>query len=224
MNRRGFTLIELLVVIAIIAILAAILFPVFAKAREKARQNNCLSNLKQLSTGMVQYVQDYDEMFPQNCSGTGQDATTCLAPGGADRDFYFIALAPYMKNTQILACPSDSSNLIRDGRTGTTSTSGSYPGGLDYAQNQYLDAVNLSTVARPANVAMLACSTINYFRLESPRLSGGTTYNHNQWAETRHNDGYNLSFVDGHAKWYKERFPDGRVVAPDDAIVGDPTY
>ena len=63
MRRKGFTLIELLVVIAIIAILAAILFPVFARARENARKSNCLSNLKQLGNGMMMYVQDYDECF-----------------------------------------------------------------------------------------------------------------------------------------------------------------
>ncbi|MFO8079163.1 MAG: prepilin-type N-terminal cleavage/methylation domain-containing protein [Armatimonadota bacterium] len=64
-QRAGFTLIELLVVIAIIAILAAILFPVFARAREKARQSSCLSNVKQLNLGVMMYVQDYDETFPQ---------------------------------------------------------------------------------------------------------------------------------------------------------------
>ena len=63
-TKRGFTLIELLVVIAIIAILAAILFPVFAKAREKARQTTCLSNVKQITLGILQYAQDYDERFP----------------------------------------------------------------------------------------------------------------------------------------------------------------
>ena len=65
MSRRGFTLIELLVVIAIIAILAAILFPVFAKAREKARQASCLSNVKQMCLALMQYAQDYDETLPQ---------------------------------------------------------------------------------------------------------------------------------------------------------------
>src|SRR5476651_29540 len=77
MKRQGFTLIELLVVIAIIAILAAILFPVFAKAREKARQTSCASNEKQLGLAFIQYCQDYDEMFPVgtygNANGAGAD-------------------------------------------------------------------------------------------------------------------------------------------------------
>ncbi len=79
--RRGFTLIELLVVIAIIAILAAILFPVFAKAREKARQSSCLSNLKQIGLATLQYVQDYDETLPFYWhSGFNMNVQTRLAP------------------------------------------------------------------------------------------------------------------------------------------------
>src|SRR5215203_5649261 len=73
MKRRGFTLIELLVVIAIIAILAAILFPVFAQARAKARQAACLSNMKQLGTGLTMYCQDYDEIVPGNAAGGQSD-------------------------------------------------------------------------------------------------------------------------------------------------------
>ncbi len=73
--RRGFTLIELLVVIAIIAILAAILFPVFAKAREKARQSSCLSNMKQIVLGTMQYAQDYDERLPMRWLATDSAGT-----------------------------------------------------------------------------------------------------------------------------------------------------
>ena len=104
----GFTLIELLVVIAIIAILAAILFPVFARAREKARQTSCLSNLKQLALGMLMYVQDYDEKYPaQNIAhypgGPGaypQDAC-CV-----ERNIYIEITQPYIKNRQLAICPS----------------------------------------------------------------------------------------------------------------------
>ena len=77
-SPRGFTLIELLVVIAIIAILAAILFPVFAQAREKARQATCLSNLKQLSLGVLMYVQDYDEQFPPPAGYVSYRIVICL--------------------------------------------------------------------------------------------------------------------------------------------------
>jgi len=95
-RRRGFTLIELLVVIAIIAILAAILFPVFAKAREKARQSSCSSNLKQIALGFRQYIQDYDEKGPLADDWNQNPGTNW--PSG---------IAPYLKNTQIFQCPSD---------------------------------------------------------------------------------------------------------------------
>ncbi|MDR3710712.1 MAG: DUF1559 domain-containing protein, partial [Capsulimonadaceae bacterium] len=87
-THEGFTLIELLVVIAIIAILAAILFPVFAKAREKARQASCQSNMKQLGIGFVQYVQDYDERFPSTAYWGSQ-------------------IYPYEKSTGVFKCPDD---------------------------------------------------------------------------------------------------------------------
>jgi prepilin-type N-terminal cleavage/methylation domain-containing protein/prepilin-type processing-associated H-X9-DG protein len=93
-KKKGFTLIELLVVIAIIAILAAILFPVFAQAREKARQTSCLSNLKQIGLAELQYVQDYDERF----SGSYQNG-----PNG--RVYYPELVYPYTKNAQIFFCP-----------------------------------------------------------------------------------------------------------------------
>jgi prepilin-type N-terminal cleavage/methylation domain-containing protein/prepilin-type processing-associated H-X9-DG protein len=102
-SRNAFTLIELLVVIAIIAILAAILFPVFAQAREKARQMSCLSNFKQAATGVMMYIQDYDEtMVPVNAGST----TGCWGCGKPDAVWPEL-IQPYVKNTQILICPSD---------------------------------------------------------------------------------------------------------------------
>src|SRR6186997_2010986 len=89
-RRHGFTLIELLVVIAIIALLAAILFPVFARARENARRASCSSNLKQIGLGMLQYTQDYDEHFPMQAAAA-----------------FWPSLTPYIKSDQIYKCPSD---------------------------------------------------------------------------------------------------------------------
>jgi prepilin-type N-terminal cleavage/methylation domain-containing protein/prepilin-type processing-associated H-X9-DG protein len=103
-KRKGFTLIELLVVIAIIAILAAILFPVFAQAREKARMSSCTSNLKQIGMGIMQYVQDYDETYPCNwyVGLWPSRATGNLAYKWMD------AVQPYVKNEKVFTCPSDS--------------------------------------------------------------------------------------------------------------------
>lgn len=104
--RAGFTLIELLVVIAIIAILAAILFPVFARARENARRSSCQSNLKQIGLGIMQYTQDYDEKLPMSewvyiGPSVHGDVTT-------DTVMWIDEVQPYIKSTQIFKCPSDS--------------------------------------------------------------------------------------------------------------------
>jgi len=98
--RKGFTLIELLVVIAIIAILAAILFPVFAQAREKARQTSCLSNMKQLGMALIMYVQDYDSTMCPN-EGTLYDKN----PNGLFASWNDLIL-PYLKNKDVWWCPS----------------------------------------------------------------------------------------------------------------------
>jgi prepilin-type N-terminal cleavage/methylation domain-containing protein len=102
--RRGFTLIELLVVIAIIAILAAILFPVFARARDKARQTACLSNLRQMGMAMMQYVTDYDGIYPFDLGPRATDS-------GGNENYYDAApyvrvLMPYIRNPQLPFCPS----------------------------------------------------------------------------------------------------------------------
>ena len=115
MRRKGFTLIELLVVIAIIAILAAILFPVFSRAREQARKTACLSNMKQLGQALMMYVQDWDETFPLlGCWG-------CGAGANADDPMYTVhaKVQPYLKNIAVYDCPSaDMSDVVAEGNIG----------------------------------------------------------------------------------------------------------
>src|SRR5437762_3555303 len=100
-RQNGFTLIELLVVIAIIAILAAILFPVFARARENARKSSCMSNLKQIGLGWLQYAQDYDELSVPIRTGAG---------GSNYFNSYALLMQPYIKSTQLFKCPSNTNS------------------------------------------------------------------------------------------------------------------
>jgi prepilin-type N-terminal cleavage/methylation domain-containing protein len=116
-GRRAFTLIELLVVIAIIAILAAILFPVFARAREAARKTSCISNLKQMGTGIMMYVQDYDEVFPiANQEADRMPNGQPHAFGGTTGQFPHLVdvIQPYVKNEGIFRCPSKNTAVQRD--------------------------------------------------------------------------------------------------------------
>jgi prepilin-type N-terminal cleavage/methylation domain-containing protein/prepilin-type processing-associated H-X9-DG protein len=184
MSRRGFTLIELLVVIAIIAILAAILFPVFARAREKARQSSCLSNAKQLGLACGMYIQDYDE---------GLLHYRHEEPG--DRSIYWWhMLAPYVKNEQIWVCPSNKSvdhgygwnyrYLGIPGRGGTSSNAAHY----------------LGEVTHPAETFMIG-ETTRYVVIYPPESQSWVDNYVDRNAHDRHNGGANYNFVDGHAKW-----------------------
>ena len=116
-RRVGFTLIELLVVIAIIAILAAILFPVFSQARAKARQATCLNNFKQVGTGMLQYTQDYDECFPYN---------RFYGPAGAAYQNWKYGILPYIRNLQVYECPEARAQIARMLGDNTRKWRGSY--------------------------------------------------------------------------------------------------
>ncbi len=128
--RRGFTLIELLVVIAIIAILAAILFPVFARARENARRSSCASNLKQIGLGMLQYTQDYDEKLVAYGYSTAATPRPFDASTGTGSNYKWMdAIYPYVKSEQLFNCPSmssDAQNYRYAGAGGTAVTANQY--------------------------------------------------------------------------------------------------
>jgi prepilin-type N-terminal cleavage/methylation domain-containing protein/prepilin-type processing-associated H-X9-DG protein len=232
-QRRAFTLIELLVVIAIIAILAAILFPVFARARENARRSSCLSNLKQIGLGIAMYTQDYDEKlvsyaYPPPVQGD---------PGNYG---WQVALMPYVKSTQLFVCPS-ATKISTYASTSCDPTfvsttglgAGSYGYNYTYLGNyirnastgnlNVLNDVSLAAVSKPAETVMVN---------EITGLNGlGPTYPPSLWTNTTpsnisacdtssgiyipgtkslgdqngrwHFDGTNVVFVDGHAKWMK---------------------
>ncbi|MEN6345241.1 MAG: DUF1559 domain-containing protein [Armatimonadia bacterium] len=190
-KRTGFTLIELLVVIAIIAILAAILFPVFARAREKARQASCQSNLKQIGLAFAMYVQDYDERFPRGATYVAP--ATILDP--LNQGEWFLELAPYIKNTQVYNCPS----AVRTGFSSGGLTDTSLGFGVGYTRNQFIDTDPIANIEYPAACILLTEGTNNYFRIYCKASEGGN-YAYN-W--DRHNEGCNYLFVDGHVKWVK---------------------
>jgi prepilin-type N-terminal cleavage/methylation domain-containing protein/prepilin-type processing-associated H-X9-DG protein len=189
MRRRGFTLIELLVVIAIIAILAAILFPVFAKAREKARQSSCLSNVKQLNLGILQYAQDYDERMPLT---VGYLTPSVVLASPAWPNYWWEQIMPYLKNEQILSCPSESRRYVASGNATDTSHS------INYAYNYFASGQSLGTCAKPTETGLNLDMMNNYWRLYDAPNSTNTDY---IWTTKIHNDGFNICFVDGHAKW-----------------------
>jgi prepilin-type N-terminal cleavage/methylation domain-containing protein/prepilin-type processing-associated H-X9-DG protein len=170
MKKRGFTLIELLVVIAIIAILAAILFPVFAQAREKARQASCLSNLKQLTLGWVMYAQDYDETFPQ-WKWDQMYAGGSVSPNNA-ASLWVNAIYPYVKNAQVYNCPSDARGITAKDAFGGWFTFDDTLIGfqqpllsavMSYGANEpltYLDGKSkLAAMDKPAETFLIADST-----------------------------------------------------------------
>ena len=213
-KRGAFTLIELLVVIAIIAILAAILFPVFAQAREKARQSVCLSNQKQIGTAVMMYIQDYDEVFPSQ-SYNGVDYTPLggqnvdgmpLLNSGIVNSFgwnYKDRVLPYTKNEQIWVCPTNIPN-------GTLKTAAPNIG-YHMNGNVFLpQGLSLAAIVAPANLFIMRESgkgfVFNraYLRPIPGRCDDVIAYEAGSTANYMpHSKGYNMAFADGHAKWYR---------------------
>jgi len=182
-RRNGFTLIELLVVIAIIAILAAILFPVFARAREKARQTSCLSNLKQIALAGLMYAQDYDERlvpFARQSSGV--------------RGAFPWIMEPYVKNWQIWNCPSHTSEI--DPNHATQYSHGGY--GIAYPDlAHYLTSGGGMAMAQIQQPSLAVWFADNVDLWINTDVVDGIYGNH---LRARHNDMCNIAFVDGHAK------------------------
>jgi len=189
--RQGFTLIELLVVIAIIAILAAILFPVFAKAREKARQSSCTSNLKQITLAALQYAQDYDEkMVPHYVITAGWGAV--YRP--------YDLLQPYVKSTQVWYCPSNPSVPYNIQRCNTGRIHVPASSICAVSMGQYKSAAEAALFFD--EVAYKTCADIIY---ATPGIAGCTSTCTGPAApKFCHNDGCNLSFADGHVKYYSQ--------------------
>jgi prepilin-type N-terminal cleavage/methylation domain-containing protein/prepilin-type processing-associated H-X9-DG protein len=209
MLRRGFTLIELLVVIAIIAILAAILFPVFAKAREKARQASCLSNIKQIGLSVEMYKTDYDQMFP---------FARNQVPSGY---WYNYFLEPYIKNKQCTICPSSANWTVG---YSFNIQFGYFPGDQITPSRKgtaiMYDGVSEAVVKNPAETIVITEATLPYWYLryystpytdgsaqsamhaffpQTTEAANAANYNHQEAGI--HNGGVNNAFADGHAKW-----------------------
>ncbi len=231
MTRRGFTLIELLVVIAIIAILAAILFPVFAQAREKARSASCLSNLKQLGLAVAMYVQDYDERFAGGSTHLQGDPGNCIG-----HRWWIDMIEPYVKNRGLKNCPSErvripyfdptiadvpgtqcgegiyyssySWNVIicwEDGANGINSIPGfSCLGDPNFRYWGIRRGTSLAAVARPAEVIAIMDTRDGWIETWSDRMTDLYRNPNGPGVAYRHNDGFNAVYVDGHARYHRK--------------------
>ncbi len=201
--RRGFTLIELLVVIAIIAILAAILFPVFAKAREKARQASCASNLKQIGLALLMYAQDYDERLPGY---------------GVGPYHWNVLIYPYVKNLAIYQCPDSPRDPTQLNSSGRNWIPGVNDTGCriysDYGYNYNGGAYGSRTWPGCSYAALARITDVSgTFMVMDARCDRvcphdntvDWTWYHGDSYDAPHNNGSNCLFTDGHVKWLRNQ-------------------
>jgi prepilin-type N-terminal cleavage/methylation domain-containing protein/prepilin-type processing-associated H-X9-DG protein len=221
----AFTLIELLVVIAIIAILAAILFPVFAQARAKARQAACLSNVKQIGTALMMYCQDYDEILAGNQTAApnatvGDSGYANVTPiGFMDTDPTLVGrnwardLQPYLKNTQVYICPN--SRPRSGGPGGATSayreTTDPRGANISYLMNGVVSGKPLAVIPAPADIIFLhdylfisrVCQVRPHPDGTLNNRPAFRQFNH-EYYDFMHSEGGNLLYCDGHAKFKRK--------------------
>jgi len=222
-TAKAFTLIELLVVVAIISILASILFPVFARARENARRASCMSNLKQISLGVMMYTQDYDERYPICRYHPGMNQTDSSMPGA----HYYVAYAcadeangtcvtwqdliqPYTKSAQIFTCPSQTGH---DASTGLNYPSYGYSSAISSERSNrfkggntdgYRIPITLSAVQRPSEIFMLVefnASTAYRAEPDLQSLRARSITPATRAQVIPHLGGANIAYADGHVKW-----------------------
>jgi prepilin-type N-terminal cleavage/methylation domain-containing protein/prepilin-type processing-associated H-X9-DG protein len=225
---NGFTLIELLVVIAIIAILAAILFPVFARARENARRASCMSNMKQIGLGIMQYTQDYDEHLP---AGFLSYAGAVYPDGSTHTESWRVAIYPYVKSVQVFNCPSADSYLEWKGAYYITRAAYAYNYlaptgsgltnvGVNLGGYDSYPAANLAAIEDVAGTIMVTESSSALIRFntnpsylateatlhdtgECDSYAATSTYAVLSCARAPHMDTMNTLFADGHVKSMK---------------------
>jgi len=217
---KGFTLIELLVVVAIIAVLAAILFPVFARARENARKSSCLSNLKQISLGWMMYTQDYDEVAPlavfYSDGGNFEhawDFTLDFSSGDYDHPVITPGLLdPYIKSGQLSACPSFHGPAWGRPASGYAYNTQYIGGeGIWGSTGLYHHSASLAQIEEPVNTVIFADAGYQFSPTDDVSgnnyLRGPSAGNQASTAAFRHNGTANVAYADGHVKSTTKVFP-----------------